>query len=185
MDASTLPEIHDPDELLGLPDDRVFEFVNQSPVEMSMGAESEYIGALFVRWLGNHCIAHNLGWVFGGKTGYRCFPHDDKLVRIPDASFVAAGRFEEGRPPRQGFIRIPPDLAVEVLSPNDLAEEVEEKLADYRKAGVKLVWVVSPTAKTVMVRRPDGHCTLLDETGTLSGEDVLPGFTGNVADLFI
>ena len=71
-----------------------------------------------------------------------------------------------------------------VISPNDLYEDVEEKLSDYHAAKVRLVWVVSPGSKTVLIRRPDDTCALVREGGELSGEDVIPGFACKVADLF-
>ena len=77
-------------------------------------------------------------------AGYQCFPHDPGLVRRPDASFVKAGRFPGDVLPK-GWAKSPPDLAVEVVSPNDLVYELEEKLSDYRKAGVPLIWVIGPS----------------------------------------
>jgi Uma2 family endonuclease len=103
---------------------------------------------------------------------------------MPDASVVVAGRLPGDEAP-QGYIPIAPDLAVEVLSPGEFAEELAEKLADYRSAGIRLVWVVSPATRMVAIRRADGTLAELDATGTLSGEDVLPGFTCTVAELFV
>ena len=76
----------------------------------------------------------------------------------------------------KGWIRIPPDLAVEVVSPNDSAEELEEKLDDYRTAGVPLIWVIYPELRKVKIFRLDGPAGELREDGVLSGEDVIPGF---------
>ena len=66
-----------------------------------------------------------------------------------------------------------------------LRPDVEAKVAEYRGAGVKLIWVISPRLRRILVRWADGSCAELDETGTLSGEDVLPGFACPVADLFV
>ena len=76
----------------------------------------------------------------------------------------------------EGWVKIPPDLAVEVVSPNDSAEDLEEKLDDYRKAGVPLIWVIYPEARMVKVLRRDGPPRELREDDELSGEDVIPGF---------
>src|SRR5207302_1787339 len=114
----------------------------------------------------------------------QCFPAKPKQVRMPDAAFVSAGRLPEDGTP-DGYIKIAPDIAVEVISPNEEYEEVEEKVAEYRSAGVKLIWVISPKSKTVLIRRLDGTCTEVGEAGTLSGENVLPGFTCTVAELFV
>ncbi|MDY3560631.1 Uma2 family endonuclease, partial [Gemmata sp. JC673] len=78
-----------------------------------------------------------------------------------------------------------PDLVVEAVSTHDTYEEVAVKVTEFKSVGVKLIWVISPETRTVLVRRADGTCVELDETGTLSGENVLPGFACPVADLFI
>jgi Uma2 family endonuclease len=173
-----------PDDLLAMPDGDKYELVNGIPVEKIMGAESGEVTiaistlmALFVR-------QHKLGHVYDGQTGFQCFPHDAALVRKPDVSFVANGRLLGEKSPK-GNIKLAPDLAVEVVSPNDLYEEVETKVAEYRAAGVRLVWVVSPSAKTVVVRRLDGTCAEVGEAGELSGEGVVPGFACKVAELFV
>jgi Uma2 family endonuclease len=134
--------------------------------------------------MGTFARERKLGHVYGGTAGYHCFPGRPNHVRVPDGSFVAAGRLPgEQSPP--GYIDFAPDLAVEVISPEEIAEELWGKLADYRSVGVRLVWVVSPTTRVVQIRRADGTLAEIDEAGTLSGEDVLPGFTCTVAELFV
>jgi len=83
-----------------------------------------------------------------------------------------------------GWGKIPPDLAVEVVSPNDSAGELEEKLDDYQKAGVPLVWVVNLKSRTVMIYRADGSVSRLRESDELAGENVIPGFRCPVRDIF-
>ena len=75
-------------------------------------------------------------------------------------------------------------LVVEVVSPNDSADRLEEKLDDYQKAGVPLVWVVNTTSRTVMVYRGDGSVSRLRESDELSGKDVIPGFRCPVRAIF-
>jgi len=186
MSAIATPVLMDADDLLSMPDGERYELIDGIPVEKHMGAKSELIATTLILWLGQFCREHGLGHVFGGGTGYRCWTGKNgrPRVRKPDVSVVRAGRFENEEVP-DGDISFPPDLAIEVLSPNDKAEELEQKLADYRTAKVKLVWVVSPWTRTVQVRRLDGTSAFLDEAGELSGEDVVPGFARNVADLFV
>ena len=86
--------------------------------------------------------------------------------------------------PPIGEIEVAPDLAVEVVSPNDKATALETKTLEYIAAGVRLVWVVVPEAKAVRVMRQDGSGGAFNLTQTLDGGDVLPGFTCAVADLF-
>jgi Uma2 family endonuclease len=84
----------------------------------------------------------------------------------------------------EGYFEIPPDLAIEVLSPNDRRTDVRAKIKDYVFHSVPLVWLADPETKTVMVYRGSMRGTELDESDTLDGGDVLPGFSCKVADLF-
>ena len=104
-------------------------------------------------------------------------------MRRPDVSFIRKERLPEG-PTSEGYIYIPPDLAVEVISPNDLAYEVDHKVVEYLDAGVALVWVINPEARTVRIHRRSGSLGWLREEDELSGEDVLPGFRCRVSKLF-
>jgi Uma2 family endonuclease len=184
MTERNMPVLLEPDDLLRLPDGDHYELVDGVPVEKPMGAESDEIGL----WLGSQLIAfvraRRLGRVFGPKTGYTCFPDDPKKLRLPDVSFIATGRLEGDKAPK-GHITIAPDLAVEVVSPADPVSLIETKVAEYRSAGVRLIWVIVPETRTVLIRRLDGTCDEVNATGQLSGEDVLPGFTCVVADLFV
>lgn len=173
----------EPEDLELLSDGGLFEFVHGRPVEKTMGAESDEIAAGILTRLWTHCVPSKLGRVFGSQTGFRCFPHDPRLVRKPDVSFVAADRLPDGKAPKGDF-RIRPDLAVEVTSPNDLYDLLDEKLNDYFLAGVPLVWVVGPATKTVLVRRADDSAQVLRGDATLSGESVVPGFACRVGELF-
>lgn len=159
------------------------EFVHGVVVERPSGAQlgelSATIGSLIVSFV----RPRRLGRVFGNRAGFLCFPHETTMVRKSSVTFVATERMP-GRPP-EGHCEIPPDFVVEILSPRCRYEDVEEKIQDYFKAGVRLVWIVSPRSKTVLIRRLDGTCAALNHDGELSGEQVLPGFTCKVADLFI
>lgn len=98
-------------------------------------------------------------------------------------SFIRFGRLPAEQPP-EGHIRIAPDLAVEVVSPHDLAYDVDSKVEDYLQADVRLVWVVNPVTRTVRVHRPDGPGTTLRLDDELTGGDVLPGFRCPLRDIF-
>jgi Uma2 family endonuclease len=174
----------EPEDLLTMPDGDHYELIDGRLKEKVMGAESDEINCALNMFLVAFVRKNRLGHVYGSQTGYRCFPGRPKLVRKPDTSFVAAGRLPDDKTP-EGDIPIAPDLAVEIVSPNDTYEEVAVKVAEFKSAGVKLIWVVSPKSRTVLVRRADGTCAELDETGALSGEAVLPGFACPVAELFV
>src|SRR5262245_32510493 len=172
-----------PEDLLSMPDGKDFELVDGRLVERNMGAESSWIGGRLHSRLDLFCDEHRLGWVWPADNGFQCFPHDPRLVRRPDVSFIRAGRLPDDELPKN-FVRIPPDLVVEVISPNDLVSDLDEKLEDYRKAGVRLVWVIYPESRTVTIYRGDGSVSRLHEEDVLSGEDVIPGFRCEVRSLF-
>jgi Uma2 family endonuclease len=164
-----------PEDLLNMPDGKSYELVNGRLVERSMGAESGLVGMRLASRLDRFCEDHDLGLVWGAENGYQCFPHAPGTVRKPDISFVKKGQLPGDVAPK-GWVRIPPDLAVEVVSPNDLVGELEEKLDDYRKARIPLVWVIYPEQRKARVFRLDGSTTVLSEDDVLSGEDIIPGF---------
>ena len=123
-----------------------------------------------------------LGWVFADGAGY-LLVELPRTVRSPDASYVRADRLPaEGIGP--GFLRVAPDLAVEVLSPSESASELEEKLDDYRACGTPLIWVVDPVCRTVMIVASDAPVRWLREGDTLDGGIAIPGFSCAVAELF-
>jgi Uma2 family endonuclease len=164
-------------------DGKNYELVDGRLVERNMGAESSWIGGRLHSRLDLFCDEHSLGWVWPADNSYQCFAHAPKLVRRPDVSFIQAGRLPGGDLPKD-HVRIPPDLAVEVVSPSDLAYEVEERVDDYLNAGVPLIWVIYPENRTVFIRRSNGTVTRLHQNDELSGEDVIPGFRCVVRSLF-
>jgi Uma2 family endonuclease len=164
-----------PEDLLAMPDGKSYELVGGQLVERDMGAESSWVGGEVLFALRRHCAEHKVGWPFPADNGYQCFPHEPNLVRKPDVSFIRIGRFAGETVPK-GWIKIAPDLAVEVVSPNDKVEAIEDKLEDYRKVGVPLVWVIYPNSRTVRIYRSNGLTSFLHEDDDLSGEDIIPGF---------
>lgn len=181
---SAVQELLEPGDLLRMPDAGHYELIDGVPVEKKMGAESDEIASTVNLLVKGFVLRAGLGRVYGSQTGFQCFPSKPGQVRMPDTSFVAQGRLPGDKSPK-GHVKIAPDLAVEVVSPNETYEEVQVKVMDYKDAKVRLIWVVSPETKTVLVRRLDGTCAEVGEAGELSGEDVLPGFACKVADLFV
>jgi Uma2 family endonuclease len=176
-----------PEDLLNLPDAVRYELVDGNLVERHMGAESSAIAAKIIVLLGMFLRGRRLGELFGSDTSYECFADAPGKVRRADVGFVRLDRLPGGRPPK-GHLRVAPDLAVEVVSPNDTSEEVDEKVQEWLAAGVPLVWVVSPAIRAVRVYRPrtapNGRVSLLSFDDTISGEDVLPGFSCPVREFF-
>ena len=164
-----------PEDLLAMPDGQSYELVGGKLEERPMGVESSWVAGRIIVRLGQFSEEHKSGWVLPADSGYQCFPHDPGMVRRPDASFVKTGRFSGDVLPK-GWAKVPPDLAIEVVSPNDLISKLEEKLNDYRKVGVPLIWVINPDSRTAMVYRRDGSISRLEDHDELSGEDIVPGF---------
>lgn len=176
------------EDLLVLPDAVNYELVHGQLVERKSGAEASAVAAAIGAALSAFVLPRRLGHLFAPDCGYQCFPDDPQKVRKPDVSFVRTGRLPGERPP-EGHIRIPPDLAVEVLSPGDLAYEIDEKVEQYLAVGVKLIWVVNPKTRSVRIHRlggsPRGPIGVAGEADMISGEEVLSGFECRVAEFFM
>jgi Uma2 family endonuclease len=172
-----------PAELLAMSDGGHYELIDGELQERSVSVLSNLIAAGITGMLHNHCRGHNLGWVLASELGYSCFPWKPGRIRRADVSFIQADRLTEDQL-AEGFCPIAPDLAVEVVSPNDLVEKLDEKIDDYLRAGVRRVWVVRPAVRAVQVFRDDRSVTWLWAGNELSGEDVIPGFRCKVDDFF-
>ena len=168
------------EQLLIQADRKGYELIDGVLVEKPSGCLSSWVGGQLLFRLSTHCDRGNLGWVMSGNAGYHCFPHRPKLVRKVEVSFVRRGRFPNDRLP-QLHSPIAPDLAAEVMCPDDTAEETMERVWDYLRAGVRLIWVVYPQSRTALVFRSDGSTALLTEDQNLAGEDVVPGFVCRLA----
>jgi Uma2 family endonuclease len=136
------------------------------------------------RVLGNYSDERDLGWVFASDLGYQCFDWKPKQVRRADVSFIRLERYSLAQVSEEGHVSIAPDLAVEVISPNDLAKKINERLEDYRRAGVNLIWVIDPELRIVDIHHPDGTSIRLHEGDEITGEDVIPGFRCVVSAFF-
>ncbi|MFM9887218.1 MAG: Uma2 family endonuclease [Burkholderiales bacterium] len=135
-----------------------------------------------VNWrLTSHVEAHQLGVVFAAETGFRIATNPD-TIRAPDVAFVARDRIERIGIP-EGYWPGAPDLVVEVISPSDTFSDVEEKVLDWLRAGCKMVIVLDPRKRTASVYRGP-NARLLTTDDTLSGDDVVPGWSVPVKDLF-
>jgi Uma2 family endonuclease len=157
---------------------RLCELVDGVLVEKPMGYEESRLAVEIIYAIVEFLRRHNLGAVAGEAGMLRLLPG---LIRIPDVSFVSWARL----PKNYGQIPpIAPDLAIEVLSPSNTRLEMERKLRDYFSAGTRLVWYFDPKTRTVTVHTSPEQQMVLDESQTLDGADVLPGFTVSVKELF-
>ncbi|HEY0778602.1 MAG TPA: Uma2 family endonuclease, partial [Gemmatirosa sp.] len=129
----------------------------------------------------NHVKQHRLGRVLASGAATRLRRAPD-LVRCPDSMFVSTARLGGGI--SRGVLEGPPDLAVEVRSPNDRPGEVGRKIADYLAHGVRTVWDVDPDARTITVHRPGALPRALRGDDVLDCGEVLPGFRVATRDVF-
>jgi len=183
MSLPVLSQHYTPEDLLAMPDGHRFDLVDGQLVERHMGAQSSWIALQLSRRLGNDVEASQMGLVLGPDCGYQIFADEPNRVRFPDGSFIRRGRLPHDVPPR-GHVRVVPDLVLEVVSPNDLAWEVDVKVTEYLQAGVPLVWVIYPDTRTMSVYRAHGRMERLGVDDTLSDAEVLPGFTCPVLAVF-
>jgi len=124
--------------------------------------------------LSKHVEGTEAGQVVSGDTGFK-LASDPDTVRAPDVAFIGRERLPD--PQSRGFPALGPDLVVEVLSPDNRPGETLAKVGDWLEGGARLVWVIDPERRVARVYRGDGTETHVAETGTLDGEDVLPGFS--------
>ena len=179
-----LKELFTAEELERLPSNgKRLELVNGKVYEMAPAGGRHGLAAMNLGiLLGGHVRLNGLGWVFAAETGFILSRNPD-TVRAPDVAFVSSVRMDIDELPDE-FIGIVPDLVVEVVSPGDSQREAYEKVEDWLRAGVRLVWLIYPTTRTATVYRSLEEAIQLTENDFLEGEDVVPGFSCRVGDLF-
>jgi len=171
------------EELEGLPNSGPCELVLGRIVPMSpTGGEHGRIEGNFFRALDVFVRARRAGKVLVGEVGIFTHRNPDS-VRGADVAFISNERYEKLESKR-GFLKLAPELVVEVLSPHDSAAELAQKLREYFAAGVRLVWVADPETRRVRAHRSPTDVRELRETDRLLGDDVLPGFEIELAALF-
>ncbi len=166
-------------------DEALYEIIDGQRVELPpMSAYAVRVSFRIASVIGRFAEANGLGEAAHEEI-FR-LPLERDRNRRPDAAFVSYERWPKGRPmPLVGNAwEVAPDLAVEVLSPTDLVEELMEKVAEYFQAGVRLVWVVSPRLRMIQVYESLTQIRILTAADELDGGAVLPGFRTPVAALF-
>ena len=172
--AEELEKFPDDDYRYELVEGRV---IRLSPVGVVHGRSVMRLGARLI----GHVDAGHLGLVVT-EVGFRLASSPD-TVRAPDLAFIRRDRLPAGPLPR-GFWSGPPDLAVEVLSPDDRPSDIRTKVAEYLERGVPLVVVIDPDERTVNVHRPSASAVNLGLADVLDLDDVVPGFRCAVRDIF-
>lgn len=170
------------DELLAMGDIGRCELIYGELVMMSpAGAEHGVVAMRFGSYLTVHVEQHHLGYVFAAETGYQIESSPD-LVRAPDASFVRKERIG-GRLTTKYFDGVP-DLAVEVVSPEDTKRELAEKVNMWLAHGTSVVWVADPKPTTVAIHRTGQKPQILRISNEIRDEPLLPGFVLPLSKVF-
>jgi Uma2 family endonuclease len=170
------------DELLKMGDIGRCELIYGELVMMSpAGAEHGVIAARFSFHLWHFVGPRKLGMVFGAETGFKLAAEPD-LVRAPDASFVRSSRIGKKLP--KGYFSGAPDLAIEVVSPDDTRREVAEKVNAWLAHGAASVWVADPKPMSTTVHRTGVEPVVFRLDQTLTDESVLPGLSIEMSDIF-
>jgi Uma2 family endonuclease len=165
-------------------DDRFYEVIDGRIVKLPpMGVYEIELAYLLAKFLDKVVEPNNLGKVIPEALFW--IDHARKRKRRPDLAFVSARKWPAGkRVPRGETWDIIPDLAVEVVSESNGANEIIIKLSDYFKAGVQQVWVVYPEPRQVYVYTSVTSVQILPDTAVLDGGNLIPGFQLALAELF-
>jgi Uma2 family endonuclease len=162
--------------------DRLYELVDGTLVEKTMGMVESMLAIQLARRVGNFVEEHDLGMLSGADGPLRLL---EGLVRLPDLAFYCWDQLPGRLMPAKPIPDLYADLAIEVLSKNNTAGEIRRKLKEYFLAGTRLVWVIDPRKRHAQVyTSPDAPAATLTEAQSLDGGDVLPGFTLPLAELF-
>ena len=131
-----------------------------------------------IRYLDRYVHENGLGELYTAET---VFEVGDRMMK-PDVAFVSTDHLEDVDEDKT--FPIPPDLAIEVVSPTDAHYRIVRKALDYLAAGTRLVWVLDSVAKAVTVYCSESDIETLTREATLTGEEVVPRFTCLVENLF-
>lgn len=159
------------------------EFDGVNWTEKPMSVLSSAVAATILCLLKNEVVATRAGVVMGEAGGFRCYPDKPRKFTKPDVSFVRAERLPAGWE-SSAMMTVPADLAVEVVSPDDVYYDVEKKVREYLDAGFGTVWVVDPSQRRVRTFGGGRRPATFEADDELTGEPFLPSFRCKVAAFF-
>ncbi|MBI3928402.1 MAG: Uma2 family endonuclease [Armatimonadetes bacterium] len=160
-----------------------YELVRGRLVEVTPpGGEHGEIASNVVLVLKSYVRGRDIGKVVVESGFY--LERDPDTVRAPDISFYSRGRIARDGLSR-GYLEVPPDLAVEIVSPHDRSEDVEQRVHEFFSAGVRRVWVLYPRTRTLHVFQSEARVEVLDQESLLADPELLPGLEVRVADFFV
>ncbi len=159
-------------------EDKLYELVDRTLVEKPTGSPESFLAAELIFLLRTFLQANDWGFLYAPDALIEMLPN---LVRGPDVCFVSWDKRPDRTVPGEPISTLIPDLAVEVLSPDNTRAEMERKRGEYFRAGVRLVWEIDPAKRTADAYTAPDARTAVD---VLDGGDVLPGFRLPLAKLF-
>ena len=163
----------------------LFELVDGTLVEKAMGFGESVLAGNLQTWFNDHIRRKKTAAFVAGEAGFAKAGRDRDLVRMPDVGVFLMSGFPPGtRIPDIKVAARPADLAVEVLSEGNTAEEMTRKRRELFAGGTREVWIADHRRRTVEVWRSPSEMTLLSDADTLEGGEVLPGFSLGVAEWF-
>lgn len=175
--TATIADAIDANERRG----RLCELIDGTLVEKAMGWQESLLASVLIQWLRNHLDQNRVGVVTGPDGMTRLF---DGTVRGPDVAFVAWERLPAGRLPKSPIPELVPNFVIEVLSVSNTYSEMSRKRREYFHAGVQLLWMVDPRARSIAVYRSVNDVELIEEGGMLDGGAVLPEWQVDSGELF-
>jgi Uma2 family endonuclease len=161
-----------------------YEIIDGVKVELPpMSVDSQALASRLARHLGNYGVSKDIGEAYTEMLFK--LPLKKDRNRRPDVAFVSYSRWPKHQPmPDTNAWDVLPEICVEVVSPNDMADEVEAKIEEYFRAGVSLVWVVYPRQERFYVYESASRVRRLTRDDTLDGGTVVPDFALPLAELF-
>lgn len=147
------------------------------------GARHGLLCARIARWIGNFAETHQVGRTVTNDSGVVTEREPD-TVRGPDVAYYSYLRIPQDQEMPDGYPEVAPELAFEVMSPNDKWKKVLAKVAEFLQAGVTAICVIDPASRRVSIYTGENSPRVLSDTDELTVPEVLPGFSESVAKLF-
>ncbi|MBC8099765.1 MAG: Uma2 family endonuclease [Armatimonadetes bacterium] len=158
--------------------ERLFELIDGEIIEKMPSFEPSHIAGWILTYINLYLLQNPIGRVSGADGTYKV---SDMRSLIPDVAYISKARMPDI--PKRGVL-VPPDLAVEVMSPTDSKLALRRKAKMYLEAGTTLVWLVFPDTQQVEVYHSADDVVTIGMDGTLDGYALLPGFTLVVSAIF-
>jgi Uma2 family endonuclease len=166
------------EEFLRMPLEGKYELVDGEVQSVPAAFSHDVIGMNLALRLGP--LTGEIGWLAGSQAGFRM---SNGNIRCPDLSLMLYTRFEDSELP-PGFGPFAPDLCVEIISPSESRQEMEDKVNEYFEAGAQQVWQMFPEGVQVIVFTSPDAFTAYHADDELTGGDLIPGFVCRVSELF-